>query len=358
MAAEWFYQVMGQELGPVGSAELRRLADTGIVEPDMLVRKGVAGRWVWAREVQGLFKRSDSPPPLRSKTAISCLPPAPPTAQEPGDRHEAMQPASSPDPVASLGGPLSPPPIPGSRLHSKWRLYAALVGVAGVAAIAGVALLRRESTPTTSATAPGVGGPRFKQPLYDRVMGLAKQSRATRDAEKEVLQACLVSMVEGARSVNNRYATTRLSPAEETFLQREIPEITRGLENLADTVLKAPLTDENGRLWIIKATDLNSRLAECGRRLKSQNATRAELFKKVEDEYLRRVPFSVAKLKDTLGPPDGIVKSGPWCQLWTYVCEDGKIRFQIHSLGGSLGGADLDDDTTPIWLEPADVEMF
>jgi hypothetical protein len=62
MAAEWYYQIMGQQLGPILSAELRRLADTGTVTPDTLVRKGADGRWVCAEKVQGLFQRSDSPP--------------------------------------------------------------------------------------------------------------------------------------------------------------------------------------------------------------------------------------------------------------------------------------------------------
>jgi len=74
MAAECYYRAKGQhplvrwavcrtpQLGPVESAELRRLADTGTVTPDALVRKGADGRWVRADKVQGLFQRSDSPP--------------------------------------------------------------------------------------------------------------------------------------------------------------------------------------------------------------------------------------------------------------------------------------------------------
>ena len=45
MVSEWFYQADGQHFGPIVSAELRRLADTGIVTPNTLVRKGADGSW-------------------------------------------------------------------------------------------------------------------------------------------------------------------------------------------------------------------------------------------------------------------------------------------------------------------------
>ena len=52
MAAEWFYLVLDQELGPVSSAELKALAADGDVSSDTLVRKGPAGKWVLAGEVK------------------------------------------------------------------------------------------------------------------------------------------------------------------------------------------------------------------------------------------------------------------------------------------------------------------
>ena len=60
MAAEWFYQAKGQQWGPVLSAELRRLADTGILTPDTLVCRATAtgmadGRWVRTRRSRGFF---------------------------------------------------------------------------------------------------------------------------------------------------------------------------------------------------------------------------------------------------------------------------------------------------------------
>jgi len=61
MAAEWFYQVEGKQVGPVEPAELRRLATAGIVTPDTMVKRGVDGAWVRAETVKGLFRRSESP---------------------------------------------------------------------------------------------------------------------------------------------------------------------------------------------------------------------------------------------------------------------------------------------------------
>ena len=39
MAIQWFYQTAGQQSGPVGLTELRRLADSDIVKADTSVRK-------------------------------------------------------------------------------------------------------------------------------------------------------------------------------------------------------------------------------------------------------------------------------------------------------------------------------
>jgi hypothetical protein len=38
MASEWFYQVMGEQVGPVSSTELRNLAQQGTVLRDTLVK--------------------------------------------------------------------------------------------------------------------------------------------------------------------------------------------------------------------------------------------------------------------------------------------------------------------------------
>ena len=37
MAAQWYYQIMGQQFGPVSAAELRALASAGTVARDTLI---------------------------------------------------------------------------------------------------------------------------------------------------------------------------------------------------------------------------------------------------------------------------------------------------------------------------------
>lgn len=59
--AQWFYQSEGKEVGPIGQAKLRRLAEVGAVSASTLVRKGADGRWISAAKVRGLLGQSDSP---------------------------------------------------------------------------------------------------------------------------------------------------------------------------------------------------------------------------------------------------------------------------------------------------------
>jgi uncharacterized Zn finger protein (UPF0148 family) len=55
MASQWFYELMGERIGPVSSAELVALAQRGTVTHDTSVRKGADGNWVPAKRVRGLF---------------------------------------------------------------------------------------------------------------------------------------------------------------------------------------------------------------------------------------------------------------------------------------------------------------
>jgi hypothetical protein len=63
MASECFYQVMGEQVGPVSSAELRRLAQYGTVEHDTPVRVAPNGDWVLAESLRGLFAVPNATPP-------------------------------------------------------------------------------------------------------------------------------------------------------------------------------------------------------------------------------------------------------------------------------------------------------
>lgn len=65
MADEWHYSVQGNRSGPVGAAELKRLADSGRLSPADLVWKEGLQNWVPASNVKGLFpNRPAGPPPL------------------------------------------------------------------------------------------------------------------------------------------------------------------------------------------------------------------------------------------------------------------------------------------------------
>ena len=55
MTREWYFQVMGQELGPLSGGELKAKVANGQVQPDTLIRKGVDGKWLFATKVKGLF---------------------------------------------------------------------------------------------------------------------------------------------------------------------------------------------------------------------------------------------------------------------------------------------------------------
>lgn len=72
----WFYQIMGKQLGPISSAQLRVLANAGTVAPDTMVKRGAAGGWMPAGRVQGLFP----PPTVADRSAaknptVPCPPP-------------------------------------------------------------------------------------------------------------------------------------------------------------------------------------------------------------------------------------------------------------------------------------------
>lgn len=64
MAQEWFCEVKGQLVGPLESADLRRMAKSGELLPANKIRQGDHGQWVEARRVKGLFDEQ----PAQAKT--------------------------------------------------------------------------------------------------------------------------------------------------------------------------------------------------------------------------------------------------------------------------------------------------
>ncbi len=84
MSSQWYYMRDGQQHGPVSSAELRQLANSGQLSPDDLVWKEGASKWIPAGSVKGLFPAvTNEPPP--SNTAGNSPPVAdPPGTNDPG----------------------------------------------------------------------------------------------------------------------------------------------------------------------------------------------------------------------------------------------------------------------------------
>jgi len=63
--SDWYYQIMGEVIGPLTANELRIHAQHHhCIYPDTLVRKGVEGQWVSADRVKGLLDTEQPPSPL------------------------------------------------------------------------------------------------------------------------------------------------------------------------------------------------------------------------------------------------------------------------------------------------------
>lgn len=78
MSKQWFFQVMGEELGPVSSVELKEKVKQGQIQPETLVRLGREGKWTPADRVKGLLDPPPAPaapPPLRHGSLPSALSP-------------------------------------------------------------------------------------------------------------------------------------------------------------------------------------------------------------------------------------------------------------------------------------------
>ncbi len=111
MASEWFVQVRGTEVGPLGAGELRQLARQRRFATTDLVRKGKDGRWIAAAEIEGLFDDVARPPPA---IAPAVIPPASPSTVA----VVSPMPRAAPEPCATA--------VPGliatttTLMRSKW----------------------------------------------------------------------------------------------------------------------------------------------------------------------------------------------------------------------------------------------
>jgi TM2 domain-containing membrane protein YozV len=87
VSQEWYYSVDGDRQGPIGGAELKKLAEAGTLKPADLVWKDGMADWVQARSIKGLFGAAA---PSGSKTAEQ------PTAKpRPATNEEDERPARS-----------------------------------------------------------------------------------------------------------------------------------------------------------------------------------------------------------------------------------------------------------------------
>ncbi len=55
MATQWYYQIMGETVGPLAARDVKAHAQEGRITHDTLVRKGDDGQWMLADRVQGIF---------------------------------------------------------------------------------------------------------------------------------------------------------------------------------------------------------------------------------------------------------------------------------------------------------------
>jgi len=52
---QWYYEALGEAIGPFTFSELAQKAASDIVSPDARIRRGTSGPWIRARSVKGLF---------------------------------------------------------------------------------------------------------------------------------------------------------------------------------------------------------------------------------------------------------------------------------------------------------------
>ena len=103
MASQWFYQAMGQRIGPVSLRTYGISPQRGTIAADTLVRKGQDGSWVPAQRVQGLFSTANITPPsarsswLQPNEQPSAPPPINSRLPTPAIPHEKQVPVRGPE---------------------------------------------------------------------------------------------------------------------------------------------------------------------------------------------------------------------------------------------------------------------
>ena len=80
MSKQWYFQVMGAEIGPITPAEMMDKVKRGQILPDTLVRNGPDGKWLPADRVKGLLPKPEAPPPPAPTAPTPASVPAPAAA--------------------------------------------------------------------------------------------------------------------------------------------------------------------------------------------------------------------------------------------------------------------------------------
>ena len=116
MAKPWYFQVMGAEIGPVTSAELKEKVQMGQIQPDTLIRSGQDGKWLPADRWKGLLpakEETPDPPPAPAQESKA----AAPTKPKPGTTAATIKIDDEDDPLYHMKGEAAPTgaPIPYSH---------------------------------------------------------------------------------------------------------------------------------------------------------------------------------------------------------------------------------------------------
>jgi hypothetical protein len=98
MASNWYFQSLGNVIGPITSTELRQRASQGQIDANTMVAKDVPDRWVRADRVTGLI----GPPGPHTASAT----PAPPA----DDASDSAADLTTPAPMLSGIHYIPPPP--------------------------------------------------------------------------------------------------------------------------------------------------------------------------------------------------------------------------------------------------------
>ena len=92
MSQEWYYSVDGDRQGPIGGAELKKLAEGGTLKPADLVWKDGMADWVQAKSIKGLFGGSAVG---AASPAAAAKPAEQPARSRPADEDDDDRPSRS-----------------------------------------------------------------------------------------------------------------------------------------------------------------------------------------------------------------------------------------------------------------------